>query len=44
MVLHLVKTGGMAWKGIFWMGGAVRDVVGFVHNAISSEELSMDTL
>ena len=28
----------------FWMGGSMRDVVGFVHNAVSGRELSMDTL
>ncbi len=44
MALHPVKMVGMAWEGLFWMGGAMRDVVGFVHNAISGEELSMDTL
>jgi hypothetical protein len=44
MALHPVETVGMAWEGLFWMGGAMRDVVGFVHNALSGGELSMNTL
>ncbi len=44
MALHPVKTVGMAWEGLFWMGGAVRDVVGFVHNAVGGGGLSIDTL
>ncbi len=44
MALHLVKMVGMAWEGLFWMGGAMRDVVGFVHNTVCSGELSIDTL
>jgi hypothetical protein len=44
MALYPVETVGMAWEGLFWMGGAMRDVVGFVHNAISGGKLSMDTL
>lgn len=44
LALHPVETVGMAWEGLFWMGGAVRDVVGFVHNTVSGGELRMDTL
>ncbi len=44
MALHPVKMVGMAWEGLFWMGGAMRDVVGFLHNIVSGRELSMDTL
>jgi hypothetical protein len=44
MALHPVETVGMAWEGLFWMGGAMRDVVGFVQNAVSGGEWSMDTL
>ncbi|KAL3765882.1 hypothetical protein ACHAW5_002115 [Stephanodiscus triporus] len=44
MALHPIETAGMAWEGLFWIGGAVKDVVEFVQHAVSGGELSMDTL
>ncbi|KAL7531399.1 hypothetical protein ACHAXR_008260 [Thalassiosira sp. AJA248-18] len=42
MALHPVETAGMAWGGLWWMGGAVRDAVGFVKETVSGGELRMD--
>mmetsp|Transcript_11443 Transcript_11443/g.20559 ORF Transcript_11443/g.20559 Transcript_11443/m.20559 type:complete len:591 (+) Transcript_11443:250-2022(+) len=42
MALHPVDTVGAAWDGLFWMGGAVRDAVGFVKGTVSGGELGMD--
>lgn len=39
MALHPVETAGMAIESIFWMGGAIRDVVGFVKDTIRQEQL-----
>ena len=30
MALHPVETIGMAWEGMFWMGGALGNAVNFV--------------
>jgi len=42
MALHPVETVGKAWGGLFCMGGALRDVVGFVKDAVNGGELAMD--
>ena len=39
MALHPVETAGMAIEGLFWMGGAIRDVVGFVKDTVRQEQL-----
>ena len=36
-VMHPIETVGMALNGIFWMGGMVKDAVGFVSDIVSSE-------
>jgi len=38
MITHPVETAGLCWEGLFWMGGAVRDTVGFVKDAVSGGE------
>lgn len=40
MALHPVETVGMAWEGMWWMGGAVKDVVGFVQDTVSGGEFA----
>lgn len=42
MALHPVETTCKAWGGLWWMGGAVRDAVGFVKDNMSGEGLNMD--
>ncbi|KAL9188471.1 hypothetical protein ACHAXT_006849 [Thalassiosira profunda] len=39
LALHPVKTAGMAWEGLWWMGGAARDAVGFVKDTIGGVPL-----
>lgn len=39
MALHPVETVGTAIEGLFWMGGAIRDVVGFVKDTVRQEHL-----
>eukprot|EP00804_Cyclotella_cryptica_P028756 CCRYP_018736-RA/>CCRYP_018736-RA protein AED:0.02 eAED:0.02 QI:589/1/1/1/1/1/2/313/490 len=44
MAMHPVETVGMAWEGLLWMGGVVRDLVGFVGDAVAGGggDLRMD--
>jgi len=42
MAMHPVETAGAAWEGMFWMGGAVLDAVGFVKDTVSGGEFGMD--
>ena len=42
MAMHPVETACMAWDGLFWVGGAVRDAVGFVKDTVSGGDLQMD--
>lgn len=42
MATHPVETACMTWGGIFWMGGALRDAVGFVKDTVSGGDLQMD--
>lgn len=39
MALHPVETAGMAIEGLFWIGGAIRDVVEFVKDTVLQEQL-----
>lgn len=42
MAFHPVETTVMAWEGLFWMGGAMRDAVGFVKGTVSGGEMGME--
>jgi hypothetical protein len=42
MAMHPVETACVAWDGLFWVGGAVRDAVGFVKDTINGGDLQMD--
>ncbi|KAL7553691.1 hypothetical protein ACHAWF_017011 [Thalassiosira exigua] len=42
MALHPVETVGMAWDGLWWMGGAVRDAAGFVAEAVNGGDLNIE--
>lgn len=35
MATHPLDTAGKAWGGLFWMGGALRDTVGYVVDSVS---------
>jgi len=35
MAMHPFETAGMAWEGLFWMGSAARDAIGFVKESVS---------
>lgn len=35
MATHPLDTAGKAWKGLFWMGGALRDTVGCVVDSVN---------
>ena len=37
MALHPIETTGVAIEGLFWMGGAVRDAVGFISESVSHQ-------
>ena len=39
MALHPVDTAGMAVEGLCWMGRAVGEVVGFVKDTVSREQI-----
>jgi hypothetical protein len=41
-VMHPVETVGMAWDSLFWMGGMVRDAVGFVGDVVGGGGERMD--
>lgn len=42
MAMHPIDTAGKAWDGLWWMGGALRDAVGFVKESMNDGELRMD--
>ena len=42
MATHPVETAYMAWDGLFWMGGAVRDAVGIMKDTIIGQDLQVD--
>jgi len=42
MALHPVETACKAWDGLFWIGGAAQNAVGFVKDALGGGELGMD--
>ncbi|KAL7467752.1 hypothetical protein ACHAXS_007986 [Conticribra weissflogii] len=42
MATHPVETAHTAWDGLFWMGGAVRDAVGFVANVVTGSEKEVE--
>mmetsp|Transcript_9781 Transcript_9781/g.20563 ORF Transcript_9781/g.20563 Transcript_9781/m.20563 type:complete len:551 (-) Transcript_9781:116-1768(-) len=44
MATHPFETAHMAWDGLFWMGGAVRDAVGSIANVVkgSGKEVGMN--
>lgn len=42
MATHPVETACMAWDGLFWMGGAVRDVAGIMKDTIIGRDLQVD--
>ena len=42
MALHPVETIGMAWEGMFWMGGALGNAVNFVKDTVAGGDLQAD--
>lgn len=42
MATHPVETACVAWESLFWMGGAVRDAVGFLKDAVGGGDMEMD--
>ncbi len=41
MATHPLDTAGKAWGGLFWMGGALRDSVGYVVDSVNNVHVDM---
>lgn len=41
MATHPLDTAGKAWGGLFWMGGALKDTVGYVVDSVNNVHVDM---